>query len=183
MSFKSIMKKRIADGLSKIYPGRASYNLLTSDYYFCNETCTVYICSNHTFMDLDPEIFKELKNSYWNEVRNDLYHAFYTISYNRGVSSEDGSDSFLDLQEDENSPVPEEEYFIHDMKSKYAAIIDMLSPIQAQIIRGIYFYQKTEAEMAVSLGKTQANIHYHKVRALKILRSCFERLEPEELEF
>ncbi len=182
MSFKSIMNKRIADGLSKIYPGRASYNLLTSDYYFCNETCTVYICSNHTFMDLDPGIFKELKNSYWNEVRNDLHHAFYTISYNRGVSSDDGSDSFLDLQEDENSPIPEEEYFANELKNKYFEFINMLSPIQSQVIRGIYFQQRTEAEMAMLLGKTQANIHYHKIKALEKLRKCMERLEPDELE-
>ena len=182
MSFSSIMKKRISNGLSKVQSDRASYNLLTADYFFCNKTCTVYICATDSFIELDPEIYKELINSYWTEVRNDLHHSKHTISYNREISSDDGSDSFLDLQEDENSPVPENEFFIHELKSKYDDIVDTLCPIQAQIIRGIYFQQRTEAEMSKLLGKTQANIHYHKVRALKALKKIMERIEPEELE-
>lgn len=182
MSFKSIMKKRIADGLSKIYPDRASYNLLTNDYFFCNQTCTVYICATDSFIELDPEIFKELINSYWREEQNDIHHSAHTISYNKDVLLEDGSDCFLDLQEDVNSPVPENEYFANIVKNKYSDFIDMLSPIQSKIIRGIFFQRLTEAEMAMLLGKTQSNIHYHKVKSLEKLKKYMERLEPEELE-
>ena len=182
MSFKSIMEKRISTGLSKIYPDRACFNLFTDEYYFSNATCTVFMCSTNSFVELEPDIFKELINSYWREEQNDLHHSKYTVSYNRAVTSEDGADNFIDLQEDEDSPIPENEFFIHELKSKYADTIDRLCPIQSQIIRGIYFQQRTENEMAAILGKTQANIHYHKIKALEKLRYYFERLEPEDLE-
>lgn len=91
-------------------------------------------------------------------------------------------DSFLDLQEDEDSPIPENEFFVHELKSKYADTIDRLCTIQAEVIRGIYFEQRTEMDIAKALNKTQANIHYHKIKALEKLRKIIERLEPEELE-
>lgn len=179
MSFKSDMEYRIRKGLSKIYPDRASYYLLTKDYFFCNQTCTVYICAEDVYSELTPEIFKELINSYWTEERNDLHHAFHTISYNQAIPSDSDGDTFLDQMEDINSPVPEREYFLNDIRNRYSSVLDNLTPIQKTVVHGIYFEQKTELDIAKALGKTQANIHYHKIKALGTLRKLFS--ENEEL--
>ncbi len=181
-SFKDMMEKRVSDGLSRVYPNRRKYSIYNNEYYFCNHTCTVFCRRNGIFIDLDEYVFQELLRSYGRELKNNLHHGRYTISYNTEVSSEDGADCFIDLFEDKKSPVPEDEFFCSEYRERISSVIDRLKPIQERVIRGIYFEQKTEAEMAELLGTSQANVHYHKAKALEMLKGYFEELEPEDLE-
>ncbi len=170
MSYKTEIEGRIKDGLSKLYPKRAAYSLLMGDYIFFNHTCTVYICSVKTYVDMEPELFQELLQSYWNESKNNLYHKENTVSYNNETVNEEGSvTEFFNLFEDENAEKPEEEFFDHHFSDNMNAVIDMLTPVQAKIIRGYYFKKRTEKEISEALQISQQRVHYQKAVALNRL--------------
>lgn len=170
MSFKAKIEERINGGLSKVYPKRIAYSLLIGDYIFFNHTCTVYIRSVKTYVDMEPELFQELLQSYWNESKNNLYHKENTVSYNNETVNEEGSvTEFFNLFEDENAEKPEEEFFDHHFSDNMNAVIDMLTPVQAKIIRGYYFEKRTEKEISEALQISQQRVHYQKAVALNRL--------------
>ncbi len=174
MSFKSEMRHRINQGLSKVYPYRAIYYFHCNAYSFCNHTCTIYVKHTGTYLDLDESVFQELLRSYWNEKKNDKQYTDNTLSYDKELETEKDKLNFFDTFENKNSPAPEKEYIKTDSKEKIKELINKLPGIQSDIIKGIYLEYKTESDMAKRLNKSQADIHYHKIKALKKLSELIE---------
>lgn len=178
--FKKEIEKRILSGESKIYPDRSHYFQYDEEYYYSNDTCTVYIKSEDIYIDLEENKFQELLRCQWNENRSDNNYTKRTLSYNNNISSdEDGCDEFIKLFEDENSPNPEQNYFDNNMIQKVKEAVSMLSNSQKKVIMGLFFENKNETELAKIMNMAQSTIFYHKKEGLKKLSKLLDETEFE----
>ena len=176
---QKIMHGLINSGLSKIYnrpvffegfdPYGNSFTTL-----FLNKICCVYFPMANEYKNLSPEIFDKLLKIY----RNSEYamKAEDEKSKNHGIKVDnygdaDTLDALINALSVDNTA---RDYSSALLKELFHDALDTLSATQREIIIGLYYNNKTQAELAEELGCTQSTISYQKDRAIELITQYFK---------
>lgn len=134
-------------------------------------TQDTFVSAYTKFENFDPErasfqtwIFVIVSNKLKNHYR-DRKIAVYT----------DDDDEFLELAEEGFEDEMVEAEYLAEMRDKLADALEMLSDDEKDIIRCIYFENKTSKEAAFMLGMTDINVRVKMSRAIAKLRKYFEK--------
>lgn len=120
-------------------------------------------------------------NKHWIEVSKDVY-SIYKSSYQKLYRDnirdsvrikQIGNIELLPFGTLDNTIL--NKLYFYDLKIKLYQAIKLLPNIDQQIIKGIYFYNQTERELASFLNMPNTTLHNKKIKILKKLRIFLEQ--------
>lgn len=130
-----------------------------------------FVSAYTKFENFDPErasfqtwIFVIVSNKLKNHYR-DRKIAVYT----------DDDDEYFELSEDGFEDEMVEAEYLAEMRDRLADALEMLSDDEKDIIKCIYFDNKTSKEAALLLGMTDINVRVKMSRAIAKMRKYFEK--------
>ena len=130
-----------------------------------------FVSAYTKFENFDPErasfqtwIFVIVSNKLKNHYR-DRKIAVYT----------DDDDEFLELSEEGFEDEMVEAEYLAEMRNELADALETLSEDEKDIIRCIYFENKTSKEAALMLGMSDVNVRVKMSRAIAKMRKYFEK--------
>ena len=180
-----LMSERIESGFSRLYPERSHFSKydITHRYILINYACAVMEIKTRAVFDMELHDFNHLMTFDHDEVEDQLSYNRVIMSYEQCMT-DDTKDSFLDVLPDSDEKLPVGEAIKSCTTDSLMGCIECLTSLQKNIIEGIYFRYKTEAQLGVELNMSQPHVHYYKKKALQRLQElCLENgIEPEDLE-
>ena len=146
---------------------------IMQDYFFREDDFSIYIRSMKIWVQVDPELFYGTRRICQTEAKREYRRTVApketTVSSLRNKNFKQCN--FFDLIADTRAMMLENDLIISEIKLILeTAIEDFLTPIQATIIRSIYYSDKTETETAALLGISRNKVHYNKMAALEKLK-------------
>ncbi len=177
--YLGIMNYRIKEGLSISYPERSvlfeSFDTDYGDgYIFYNKICCVYLKRSHIYQNIEPYYFERiLKNFRRSEYELNKQEKQCKKNNITLCSYEE---IYEEIYEDKKDSLPDSLILSsekHSMSKAILNIIRELPPIQQKIIKGIYFEDKKQKDLAKELGCTQGYISMQKKEALNKIEKYF----------
>ncbi len=124
------------------------------------------------------------------EVTPEVYYAFYRMKRQEEWQEQKKKDHQvilccdLDTEDmlaienftDKNAPSVEETVIDNDMRSRLHRALDMLPQGERELLKAIYFYEKTEANYGKEAGLSQSGVSNLRKKALQNLRQIFDSL-------
>ncbi len=124
------------------------------------------------------------------EVTPEVYYAFYRMKRQERGQEEKKKDNQvilccdLDTEDmlaienftDKNAPSVEETVIDNDMRSRLHCALDMLPKGERELLKAIYFDEKTEASYGKEAGISQVWVNNLRKKALLNLRQLFDSL-------
>lgn len=131
------------------------------------------------------------------EVTPEVYYAFYRMKRRELGQAEKKKDnqvylySDLDTEDmlavenftDKNAPSVEETVIDNDMRERLHCALDMLPKGERELLKAIYFYEKTEASYGKEAGLSQSGVSNLRKKALQNLRQLFDSLGGKRAKF
>lgn len=127
--------------------------------------------------DQEVEVTEEVYKEYYRMDRRERYlverDMKHGVTFYHALDSEDmnGEELFADERADMEEHLIEQE----ERDSLYEALL-LLNERDRELIRELYFNEKTERELAQQLGIRHQNIHKRKQRILRDLKKILEKL-------
>ncbi len=185
--------QRIKEKLSKSYPDRAKYfegfepigdpKKRIFNVLFLNEICCIYYKEYGMFIDFDPETFDDLFKAFRN---NEYFKSDMAKSKKYGVTVDNyaDEDELKALMDDLHIDITVRDFSATQVKEVIYDALDTLSATQREIIIGLYYNEKTQADLAEELGCTQSTVSYQRVKAIKLIKQYFndKGYEAEDFE-
>ncbi len=122
------------------------------------------------------------------EVTPEVYYAFYRMKRQEEWQEQKKKDHQvilccdLDTEDmlaienftDKNAPSVEETVIANDMRSRLHCALDMLPKGERELLKAIYFDEKTEASYGKEAGLSQSGVSNLRKKALQNLRQIFD---------